>query len=54
MYINNIDFVNTNKNLDNDLLFNKETFNDFNPNIANSIGNDVFYNSTRVQLKDLK
>ena len=54
MYINNIDFINTNKNLDNDLLFNQETFDDFNPNIANSIGNDIFYNSTRVQLKDLK
>jgi len=54
MYVNNIDFVNVNKNLDNDLLFRRETFDDFNPNISNSIGNDVFYNPTRVQLKDLK
>ena len=54
MYVNDIDFVNVNKNLDNDLLFRRETFDDFNPNISNSIGNDVFYNPTRVQLKDLK
>jgi hypothetical protein len=29
-------------------------FNDFNPNLSNSIGHELFYNSTRVQLKDLK
>lgn len=54
MYVNNINFINTNKNLNDDLLFNKEQFNDFDPNISSSIGNDIFYNSTRVQLKNLK
>ena len=54
MYVNNINFINTNNNLNDDLLFNKEQFNDFDPNISSSIGNDTFYNSTRVQLKNLK
>lgn len=35
------------------LLFNEETFNEFNPNVNNKIGSDFFYNSTRVQLKNL-
>lgn len=54
LYENNINFINTNKNLDNELLFNKEDFDDFNPNLSNIIGNDIFLNSTRVQLKNLK
>jgi hypothetical protein len=54
LYENNINFLTHNANLDEQLLFKEESFNDFNPNISNSIGNEIFYNSTRVQLKDLK
>ena len=54
LYENNINFTTYNANLDAHLLFKQESFNDFNPNISNSIGNEIFYNSTRVQLKDLK
>jgi hypothetical protein len=54
LYENNINFPTHNANLDAHLLFKEESFNDFNPNISNSIGNEIFYNSTRVQLKDLK
>ncbi len=53
MYENNINFINTNKNLDNELLFNEEDFNNFNPNLSNIIGSEIFLNSTRVQLKNL-
>ena len=53
MYENNIDFINTNKNLDNELLFNENDFDNFNPNLSNKIGNEIFLNSTRVQLKNL-
>lgn len=35
------------------LLFNKESFDDFNPNINNNIGSNFFHNSTRIQLKNL-
>ena len=36
------------------LLFDKEQFNDFNPNPDNSIvGSGIFYNSTRSQIKDI-
>ena len=54
LYENNINFLTHNNNLDTHLLFKEEHFNDFNPSISNSIGNEIFYNSTRVQLKDLK
>ena len=54
LYENNITFATHNANLDANLLFKQESFNDFNPNISSSIGNEIFYNSTRVQLKDLK
>ena len=54
LYENNINFFTHANNLDAHLLFKEESFNDFNPNISNSIGNEIFYNSTRVQLKDLK
>jgi hypothetical protein len=54
LYENNINFLTHNNNLDAQLLFKQESFNDFNPNISSSIGNEIFYNSTRVQLKDLK
>lgn len=53
MYENNIDFKTTNKNLDNELLFNQNDFDNFNPNLSNKIGNEIFLNSTRVQLKNL-
>ena len=53
MYNNPINFINTNKDLDNYLLFNQNSFNDFNPNLSNNIGNEIFLNSTRVQLKNL-
>lgn len=53
MYENNINFTTTNKNLDNELLFNNEDFDNFNPNLSNKIGNEIFLNSTRVQLKNL-
>lgn len=53
MYDNSINFLNTNVDLDNTLLFNQEEFNDFNPNLAPSIGSNIFNNSTRVQLKNL-
>ena len=54
LYENNINFLTHANNLDTHLLFKEESFNDFNPNISNKIGNEIFYNSTRVQLKDLK
>ena len=54
LYENNINFVTNNNNLDQHLLFQEQQFNDFNPNISPIIGNEVFYNSTRVQLKNLK
>tara|TARA_B100000902_G_scaffold399237_2_gene469187 strand:- start:718 stop:1221 length:504 start_codon:yes stop_codon:yes gene_type:complete len=53
MYENNINFTTTNKNLDNELLFNSEDFDNFNPNLSNKIGSEIFLNSTRVQLKNL-
>lgn len=53
MYENNINFTTTKKNLDNELLFNNEDFDNFNPNLSNKIGSEIFLNSTRVQLKNL-
>ena len=43
-----------NNDVNNSLLFRKENFNDFNPNLSNNIGHELFNNSTRVQLKNLK
>ena len=54
LYENNINFLTYANNLDTHLLFKEESFNDFNPNISSLIGNELFYNSTRVQLKNLK
>ncbi len=54
LYENNINFITQANNLETHLLFKEESFNDFNPNISSSIGNEIFYNSTRVQLKNLK
>ena len=53
MYNNPVNFMNTNQNLDIGPLFKKESFNDYNPNISNNIGNEIFHNSTRVQLKNI-
>lgn len=39
-----------------DNKFNKEhsdNFNDFNPNLSNKMGSNLFHNSTRVQLKNI-
>ena len=54
MYKNNINFITTNTNLNNELLFKKQHFSDFNPNLSNNIGHELFNNSTRVQLKNFK
>jgi hypothetical protein len=54
LYETNIEQLPQKVNLDATLLFNETKFNDFNPNLSNSIGHELFYNSTRVQLKDLK
>lgn len=53
LYENNLDIKNHNLNLDNLILFKKEQFQDFNPNISNKIGYNIFNNSTRVQLKNI-
>ena len=53
MYVNDIYSEKYSKDLENSLLFNKETFDDFNPNVSNLIGNQLFNNSTRVQLKKI-
>jgi len=54
LYENNIEQLPQKVNLDATLLFNETKFDDFNPNLSNLIGHELFYNSTRVQLKDLK
>jgi len=54
LYEMNIEQLPQKVNLDATLLFDETKFNDFNPNLSNSIGHELFYNSTRVQLKDLK
>ena len=51
---NNNDINNNHNNHNNHLLFREQQFNDFNPNIFPSMGNELFYNSTRVQLKNIK
>ncbi len=53
LYENPINFTNTNIDLDKSNLFKHEEFADFNPNLSNNIGNKLFHNSTRVQLKNL-
>jgi len=39
--------------MQNELLFKRETFDQFNPNMCNT-GRDIFNNNTRVQIKNLK
>jgi hypothetical protein len=53
LYENNLDIKNYDSNLDNLILFKKQQFEDFNPNISNKIGYNIFNNSTRVQLKNI-
>ena len=53
LYNNEVFNLTLNEDLDNNLLFNEENFNNFNPNLNNKIGADRFNNSTRVQLKNL-
>ena len=52
LYENNINHIPN--VIDSNLVFREEQFNDFNPNLSPIIGNEVFYNSTRVQLKNIK
>ena len=54
LYVNPINFKNTSENLEENLLFRKPKFSQFNPNSYLNIGNLLFNNSTRVQLKNLK
>jgi len=54
LYETKIEELPQNVNLEASLLFQETRFNDFNPSLSNSIGQELFYNSTRVQLKDLK
>ena len=53
LYKHEVNFTNNNIALDSSLLFNQEVFDDFNPNISNNIGHNIFDNSTRVQLKNI-
>ena len=53
MYVNNIDFKTFNIDINSSLLFRSENYDNFNPNISNNIGNEIFNNSTRVQLKNI-
>ena len=56
LYVNNVvenNNINDLNNVNNSALFREEQFADFNPNISNHIGNNVFNNATRVQLKNI-
>jgi hypothetical protein len=53
LYENKINFITNNENLDGHLLFREQQFQDFNPNNFPTIGNELFYNATRVQLKNI-
>lgn len=53
LYENKINFITNNENLDSHLLFREQQFQDFNPNNFPTIGNELFYNATRVQLKNI-
>ena len=54
LYMNTINFQNVSKNLEETILFREPEFADFNPNPSITIGNRIFNNATRVQLKNLK
>ena len=53
MYNNPINFNTVNSNLNNLTIFNREEFNEFNPNLSSKIGNNTFNNFTRIQLKNI-
>ena len=54
LYENNINFITVPNNLEESGLFRRDELEDFNPNPSIIIGNELFNNSTRVQLKNLK
>jgi len=54
LYINPINFQTVPQDLEETLLFRQSEFADFNPNPSVTIGNRIFNNATRVQLKNLK
>tara|TARA_B100001741_G_scaffold248658_1_gene210203 strand:- start:110 stop:619 length:510 start_codon:yes stop_codon:yes gene_type:complete len=54
LYVNNINFITVGNNLEESGLFRRDELEDFNPNPSIIIGNELFNNSTRVQLKNLK
>lgn len=53
MYYNPIDIKTHDDDLNRLGVFYKESFNEFNPNISNKIGKNIFNNNTRVQLKNI-
>ena len=53
LYNNEVFYLTSNEDLDNNLLFKQEKFKSFNPNLNDKIGSNIFNNSTRVQLKNL-
>lgn len=54
LYMNSINFQTVPQNLDETMLFRQSEFSDFNPNPSVVIGNRIFGNATRVQLKNIK
>ena len=54
LYKNDINFITVGNNLEESGLFRRDELEDFNPNPSIIIGNELFNNSTRVQLKNLK
>ena len=54
LYMNPINFQTVPVNLEETMLFREPEFADFNPNPSVIIGNRIFDNATRVQLKNLK
>jgi len=54
LYINPINFQTVPVHLEKTWLFSEPEFSDFNPNPSVIIGNRIFDNATRVQLKNLK
>ena len=54
LYMNPIDFQTESEYIEDRMIFRKSEFADFNPNFSANIGNRVFNNATRVQLKNIK
>lgn len=54
LYMNQINFQTVPVDLEETMLFREAEFGDFNPNPSVIIGNRIFNNATRVQLKNLK